>query len=61
MTTELSADEHNELVARLTSLLALAEGLAEAYDDPAAAAGAREMLASIERMLELVGAPRPPE
>jgi hypothetical protein len=58
---ELSEDAHNELVARLTALRALAEGLAEAYDDPTAAAGAREMLGSIDRMLELVGAAQPPE
>ena len=52
--TELSRDAHAELVARLTALKALADGLAEAYDDPVAAAGAHEMVESIERMLELV-------
>jgi hypothetical protein len=52
---ELSPEAHEELVARLAALRALAVGLAEAYDDATAAAGAREMLASIERMLELVG------
>ena len=58
---ELSAEQHEELVARLTALRALAEGLADAYDDPTAAAGAREMLGSIDRMLELVGAAQPSE
>jgi hypothetical protein len=53
--TELSPEAHEELVARLTALRALAIGLAEAYDEPTAVAGAREMVASIDRMLELVG------
>ena len=58
---ELSPEGHEELVARLTALRALAEGLAEAYDDTVAVAGARQMLESIDRMLELVGAANPPE
>ena len=59
--TELSEEAHAELVARLTALRALAEGLAEAYDEPVAAEGAREMVESIERMLELVGVADAPE
>jgi hypothetical protein len=58
---ELSAETRVELVNRLTALRGLAEGLAEAYDDPTAATGARQMLESIDRMLELVGAANPPE
>ena len=59
--TALSEDAHVELVARLTALRALAEGLAEAYNDPVPAEGAREMVESIERMLELVEAKNRPE
>jgi hypothetical protein len=56
--TTLSAAEHAELVDRLTALRGLADELAEAFDDPRAAEGAREMLESIDRMLELVGNPQ---
>jgi hypothetical protein len=56
--TELSEEAHAELVTRLTALRGLAEGLAEAYDDPTAAAGAHKMLESIDRMLELLEARR---
>jgi hypothetical protein len=59
--TELSPEAHAELVNRLSALRELAGGLAEAFDDPSAAAGARQMLESIDRMLELVGAAKPPE
>jgi hypothetical protein len=59
--TELSPDAHAELVARLTALRALADELSEAYDDPTASAGARQMLESIDRMLELAGAKQSPE
>jgi hypothetical protein len=54
---ELADDEHAELVSRLTALRGLAHGLSEAFDDPRSQAGAREMVASIDRMLELL-APR---
>jgi hypothetical protein len=53
---ELGADEHAELVSRLTALRRLAEELGEAFDDPSSRAGAQEMLASIDRMLELLSA-----
>ncbi len=61
MMTELSPEVHDELVGRLIALRQLAEDLAEAFDDPSAAAGARQMLESIDRMLELVGAANAPE
>jgi hypothetical protein len=53
---ELADDEHAELVSRLTALRGLAHELSEAFDDPRSQAGAREMLASIDRMLELLAA-----
>jgi hypothetical protein len=53
---ELADDEHAELVSRLTALRGLARELSEAFDDPRSQAGAREMLASIDRMLELLAA-----
>jgi hypothetical protein len=52
----LADDEHAELVSRLTALRGLARELSEAFDDPRSQAGAREMLASIDRMLELLAA-----
>jgi hypothetical protein len=42
------------MVSRLTSLRKLAAGLTEAYDDPVAKQGAEEMLASVERLLQLL-------
>jgi hypothetical protein len=51
----LSGSERDELVRRLIALRELAAGLVEAFDDARARAGAGEMVASIERMLELVG------
>jgi hypothetical protein len=51
---ELTADQHAELISRLTALQRLAGELSEAFDDTEAAAGAREMLASIERMLAIL-------
>jgi hypothetical protein len=53
---ELSADAHAELVSRLTALRSLAQELREAFDEPQSQAGAQEMLASIDRMLELLAA-----
>jgi hypothetical protein len=53
---ELGDDEHAELVSRLTALRSLAQELSEAYDEPQSQSGAEEMLASIARMLELLGA-----
>jgi hypothetical protein len=52
---ELSAEDHAELLSRLTALRGLAQELSEAFDEPRSQAGAREMLASIDRMLELLG------
>jgi hypothetical protein len=54
---ELSADAHAELVSRLKALRGLAQELSEAFDEPRSKAGVQDMLASIERMLELL-APR---
>jgi hypothetical protein len=53
---ELADDEHAELVSRLTALRGLAQELTEAFDDPSSQAGAQEMLASIDRMLEVLAA-----
>jgi hypothetical protein len=53
---ELSADDHAELESRLTALRGLALELSEAFDDPRSRSGAQEMLASIDRMLELLAA-----
>jgi hypothetical protein len=53
---ELADDEHAELVSRLTALRGLARELSEAFDDPQSQAGAQEMLASVDRMLELLAA-----
>jgi hypothetical protein len=56
---ELSAADHAELISRLTALHGLAQELSMAFDDPKAGQGARDVLASIDRMLEIlrVGAP----
>jgi hypothetical protein len=54
---ELADDERAELVSRLTALRGLARELSEAFDEPRARAGAQAMLASIDRMLELLAAP----
>jgi hypothetical protein len=51
---DLSAEAHAELVSRLTALRGLAQELSEAFDEPRSKAGVQEMLASIERMLELL-------
>jgi hypothetical protein len=53
---QLSAADHSELVSRLAALRALAEELSLAFDDPKARQGARDVLASIDRMLELLRA-----
>ena len=55
--TELSAADHTELVSRLTALRELANELSIAFDDPKAGQGARDVLASIDRMLEILRAP----
>lgn len=55
--TELSAADHAELLSRLTALRLLAEELTMAFDDPKAGEGAREVLASIDRMLEILRVP----
>jgi hypothetical protein len=54
--TELSAADHAELLSRLTALRQLADELSMAFDDPKAGQGAREVLASIDRMLEILRA-----
>jgi hypothetical protein len=51
-----SAADHAELVSRLTALRFLAEELTMAFDDPTAGEGARQVLASIDRMLEILRA-----
>jgi hypothetical protein len=56
---QLSAADHAELVSRLTALRVLAHELSMAFDDPKAGQGAREVLASIDRMLALLRAPSP--
>jgi hypothetical protein len=57
--TELSPAAQAELLSRLIALRQLAGELSDAFDDPEAREGAREMLASIERMLALLGADAP--
>jgi hypothetical protein len=57
----LSVSDRDELVRRLVALRELAAGLVDAFDDREMSEGAQQMLASIDRMLELVGPPRPPE
>ena len=54
---QLLPADHAELLGRLTALRKVAEELADVFDDPRAAQGAREMLASIDRMLELLARP----
>ena len=54
---QLSAADHAELVSRLTALRLLAQELSMAFEDPQAGQGAREVLASIDRMLEILRAP----
>ena len=56
---QLSAADHAELLSRLTALRGLAQELSMAFDDPKAGQGARDVLASIDRMLAIlrVGAP----
>jgi hypothetical protein len=56
----LSASDRDELVRRLLALRELAGGLVDAFDDRELSEGARQMLASIERMLELVGGTEEP-
>jgi hypothetical protein len=53
---ELSAADHAELVSRLTALRQLADELSMAFDDPKAGQGARDVLASIDRMLAILRA-----
>jgi hypothetical protein len=54
---QLMPADYAELVGRLTALRKVAEELADVFDEPRAAQGAREMLASIDRMLELLARP----
>ena len=54
---QLLPADHAELLGRLTALRQVAEELADVFDEPRAAKGAREMLASIDRMLELLARP----
>ena len=53
---QLSAADHAELISRLTALRGLADELSMAFDDPKAGQGAREVLASIDRMLAILRA-----
>jgi hypothetical protein len=54
---QLLPADHAELLGRLTALRQVASDLADVFDEPRAAQGAREMLASIDRMLELLARP----
>ena len=54
---QLLPADHAELLGRLTALRQVAAELADVFDEPRAAQGAREMLASIDRMLELLARP----
>jgi hypothetical protein len=54
---QLLPADHAELLGRLTALRKVAEQLADVFDEPRAAQGAREVLASIDRMLELLARP----
>ena len=56
---QLSAADHAELISRLTALHGLAHELSLAFDDPKAGQGAREVLASIDRMLAILRANAP--
>jgi hypothetical protein len=58
---QLSTADYAELVSRLTALRGLAEELSMAFDDPKAGQGALEVLASIDRMLEILRAEAPRE
>ena len=53
---QLSAADHAELISRLTALRGLAQELSMAFDDPKAGQGARDVLASIDRMLTILRA-----
>jgi hypothetical protein len=50
----LTPEAYIELVGRLVALRNVAEELSDAFDDPRAAAGAKQMLASIDRALHLL-------
>ena len=50
----LEPDEYNEIVRRLVSLRDLSDELATAFDDEASRAGAEEMKASLQRVLQLL-------
>jgi hypothetical protein len=52
---ELDRDVQEEIVRRLVKLRDLSRELADAYDDPMLKQGAEEMLASLERVLQLLG------
>ena len=54
---QLLPADHAELLGRLTALRKVVEELTHVFDEPRAAQGAREMLASIDRMLELLSRP----
>ena len=54
---QLSVAQHVELVSRLTALRELAQELSMAFEDPKAGQGALDVLASIDRMLEILRAP----
>ena len=54
---QLLPADYVELLGCLTALRKVAEQLADVFDEPRAAQGAREMLASIDRMLELLARP----
>ena len=56
---QLSAADHAELISRLTALRGLAQELSMAFDDPKAGQGARDVLASIDRMLTILRADPP--
>ena len=55
--TELSAADHAELLSRPGAPRQLAEALSMAFDDPKAGEGARQVLASIDRMLAILRVP----
>lgn len=50
----LTPEAYTELVGRLVALRGVAEELSDAFDDLRAAAGAKQMLASIDRALDLL-------
>jgi hypothetical protein len=47
----LEQEAYDEIVRRLVSLRALAAELADAYDDPVARKGAKDMRESLDRVL----------